>query len=119
MFSGSSKPTFGTPTNTGFGFNSSQPQQQQASPFGNSFARTTTGFGQPQQQNTSLFGAQPQATGGMFGGASAAPAFGQTQTAPQTGFSGKINPFPTFHSPLLIMPFPRLPTTNKHVSLWS
>lgn len=116
MFSGSSKPTFGTPTNTGFGFNSSQPQQQQASPFGNSFARTTTGFGQPQQQNTSLFGAQPQATGGMFGGASAAPAFGQTQTAPQTGFSGKINPFPTFHSPLLIMPSPGFqPQTNTSV----
>lgn len=95
MFSGS-KPTFGTPTNTGFGFNNNQQQQQpqqQASPFGNSFARpaATTGFGQPQQQqNTSLFGAQPQPGGGLFGAASAAPSFGQTQTAPQTGFSGKM-----------------------------
>lgn len=89
MFSGS-KPTFGTPSNTGFGFNNNQ---QQASPFGNSFAKpATTGF-QPTgfgQQSAPLFGTQPQAGGGLFGAASTTPAFGQTQTAPQTGFSGKL-----------------------------
>lgn len=90
MFSGS-KPTFGMATPTPLGFNNQQ-QQQQASPFGSSFARpaTTTGFGAPQQQNTSLFGAQPQAAGGMFGSPTTATSFGAPQTAPQQGFSGEF-----------------------------
>lgn len=123
MFSGS-KPTFGTPTNTGFGFGNTnqQQQQQQASPFGNSFARpaaTNPGFA---QQNTSLFGAQPAATGGLFGAASTAPAFGQTQAAPQTGFSGELLEItevrkparvPSLPNPMLTM-FAQLDTDSKH-----
>lgn len=122
MFSGS-KQTFGAPASTGFGFgnNNQQQQPQQASPFGNSFARpaATTGFGQPQAQTSSLFGAQPQASVGLFGAASAAPTFGQTQAAPQTGFAGK-DVHVTHISPYSSLSFPcRLPTPGQHLCLRS
>lgn len=62
------------------------------SPFGQTFGKnTTTGFTTPAFGSTgsSLFGSSTPTTGGLFGGATATPVFGQTQTTQSSAF-GKI-----------------------------
>uniref|UniRef100_A0A336KXZ5 Nuclear pore complex protein Nup98-Nup96 n=1 Tax=Culicoides sonorensis TaxID=179676 RepID=A0A336KXZ5_CULSO len=87
MFGGS-KPTFGQPASTGFGFgatsNTSTPFGGQSTGFGQ-----TSAFGQP--ANTGLFGNTTQNQGTGLFGASTSTAFGQPQQqqpAQQTGFGG-------------------------------
>jgi hypothetical protein len=59
------------------------------SPFGQTFGKsTTTGFTAPAFGSTgsSLFGSSTPTTGGLFGGAAAAPVFGQAQTTQPSAF---------------------------------
>jgi hypothetical protein len=60
-----------------------------ASPFGQTFGKTTTtGFTTPAFGSTgsSLFGSSTPTSGGLFGGATAAPVFGQAQTTQPSAF---------------------------------
>jgi len=60
-----------------------------ASPFGQTFGKTTTtGFTAPAfgSGGSSLFGSSTPTTGGLFGGATATPVFGQAQTTQPSAF---------------------------------
>lgn len=75
----------------GGGFNSGTA----TSPFGQTFGKnTTTGFTTPAFGSTSssLFGSSTPTTGGLFGGATATPVFGQAQTTQPSAF-GNVSTF--------------------------
>jgi hypothetical protein len=60
-----------------------------AGPFGQTFGKTTTtGFTAPAfgSAGSSLFGSSTPTTGGLFGGATATPVFGQAQTTQPSAF---------------------------------
>jgi len=60
-----------------------------AGPFGQTFGKTTTtGFTTPAfgSAGSSLFGSSTPTTGGLFGGATATPVFGQAQTTQSSAF---------------------------------
>jgi len=60
-----------------------------AGPFGQTFGKTTTtGFTTPAfgSAGSSLFGSSTPTTGGLFGGATATPVFGQAQTTQPSAF---------------------------------
>jgi hypothetical protein len=74
-----------------------------ASPFGQTFGKTTTtGFTAPAfgSAGSSLFGSSTAATGGLFGGATATPVFGQAQTTQPSAF-GTVLKFRSYVIPAL------------------
>jgi nuclear pore complex protein Nup98-Nup96 len=74
-----------------------------ASPFGQTFGKTTTtGFTAPAFGSTSssLFGSSTPTTGGLFGGATATPVFGQAQTTQPSAF-GTVLTFRIYVVPAL------------------